>query len=88
MTTSRTIADERVAHVECTDDRLEVELRDGRKITVPLEWYPRLKSATPAERANWETSGAGYGIHWPLIDEDLSVEGLLRGEPAPRQAGG
>ena len=85
MTTSQAVANERVARVECTDDRLEVELEDGRRISVPLEWYPRLKSATPAERANWEPCGAGYGIHWPSIDEDLSVEGLLRGAPAPRR---
>ena len=87
MTTSLAIADERVAHVKCKDDRLEVELRDGRTISIPLEWYPRLKSATPVQRATWELCGAGYGIHWPLIDEDLSVEGLLRGEPAPRRVG-
>ena len=85
MTTSKTIADERVADVTCTTDRLEVELKDGRRISVPLEWYPRLKSATPHQRATWEPCGAGHGIHWPLIDEDLSVEGLLRGAPAPRQ---
>ena len=84
MTTSQTIADERVAAVTCTDERLEVELRDGRRISVPLAWYPRLHLATPEQRATWEPCGAGYGIHWPLIDEDLSVEGLLRGAPAPR----
>ena len=87
MTTSQTIRDGRVASVACTDDRLEVELRDGRRISVPLDWYPRLKSATPAERATWEPGGAGHGIHWPLIDEDLSVEGLLRGAPAPKRKG-
>ncbi len=84
MTASQTIADERVANVTCTSDRLEVELNDGRRISVPLEWYPRLKSATPQQRAAWEPCGADHGIHWPLIDEDLSVEGLLHGAPAPR----
>jgi hypothetical protein len=84
MITSQTISDERVAAVTCTADRLEVELKDGRRISVPLESYPRLETATPEQRAKWEPCGAGHGIHWPLIDEDLSVEGLLRGAPAPR----
>jgi hypothetical protein len=57
---------------------------DGRTITVPLTWYPRLLNATEAQRNNWCVSAAGYGIHWPDIDEDLSTEGLLRGSPAPR----
>ena len=76
-------ADERVKDVRIADDTLSVDLMDGRTITVPLAWYPRLAKASPAERANWEVSGAGYGIHWPQIDEDLSTEGLLRGAPAP-----
>lgn len=75
-------ADERVADVVCTDDTLSVSMRDGRTIIVPLVWYPRLLNATPAQRANWQISGGGYGIHWPEIDEDLSTEGLLRGAPA------
>jgi hypothetical protein len=77
-------ADERVAGVEFTEDVLSVALMDGRVITVPLVWYPRLLDATETERANWQISGGGYGIHWPDIDEDLSTEGLLRGAPAPR----
>ena len=84
MTVSRTIPDERVADVTCTTDRLEVELMDGRRIPVPLAWYPRLAAASPQDRAKWEPCGAGHGIHWPEIDEDLSVGGLLRGAPAPR----
>ena len=76
-------ADERVKDVRITDDTLSVDLMDGRTITVPLAWYPRLAKASPAARAQWEVSGAGYGIHWPEIDEDLSTEGLLRGAPAP-----
>lgn len=56
---------------------------DGRTITVPLEWYPRLQRATAVQRANWKVSAAGYGIHWPDIDEDLSTEGMLRGARAP-----
>ena len=79
-------ADERVADVNFTRDTLSVSLRDGRTITVPLTWYPRLLSATRAQRKNWRVAGGGYGIHWPEIDEDLSTEGLLRGAPAPRAA--
>lgn len=75
---------ERVIDVACTDDKLIVDLADGRSISVPLAWYPRLLHATPQERGQWEVAGAGFGIHWPAIDEDLSVEGLLRGAPSPR----
>ncbi len=70
--------------VEVTEDELKVGLLDGRTSIVPLAWYPRLLHATPAQRANWKFAGAGFGIHWPEIDEDLSVDGLLRGLPAPR----
>lgn len=56
---------------------------DGRTISVPLAWYPRLLQARPKQRNNFKVSGGGYGIHWPDIDEDLSTEGLLRGAPAP-----
>ncbi len=65
-----------------TEDTLSVDLVDGRTITVPLVWYPRLLEATPDQRRNWKVSGAGYGIHWPDVDEDLSTGGLLRGVPA------
>ena len=70
---------EKIVNVEVTEDELKVELLDGRTLTVPLAWYPRLLHAAPDQRANWEIAGAGYGIHWPDIDEDLSSEGLLRG---------
>ena len=76
---------EKVVDVEVTEDELKVGLLDGRTITVPLTWYPRLLHATPEQRTNWVIAGGGYGIHWPDIDEDLSSEGLLRGSPAPRQ---
>jgi hypothetical protein len=82
MNISARITDERVADVRCDDDSLIVDLMDGRTISVPLIWYPRLVKATPAERAVWEIAGGGYGIHWPEIDEDLSTEGMLRGAPA------
>jgi hypothetical protein len=84
MTTSGIKPGERVKEVHATEDTLRVDLIDGRTITVPLVWYPRLLHATPEQRANWQISDAGYGVHWPEIDEDLSTEGLLRGAPAPR----
>ena len=75
-------ADERVRDVRFDEATMSVELMDGRIITVPLAWYPRLLDAAPAARANWQIAGAGYGLHWPNLDEDLSTEGLLRGVPA------
>jgi Protein of unknown function (DUF2442) len=83
MATLAQTADERVADVSFDERRLIVDLMDGRTISAPLAWYPRLLDATPAQRQNWRIAGAGYGIHWPDIDEDLSTEGLLRGAPAP-----
>ena len=79
-------ADERVANVQCAADELQVTLMDGRTISAPLAWYPRLLQATKRQRKNWRTSAAGYGVHWPDVDDDLSTEGLLRGAPAPRDA--
>jgi hypothetical protein len=87
MGTLALAADERVAGVEITDDVLTVSLMDGRTISVPLVWYPRLLNGTRDQRQKWEIAGGGYGIHWPEIDEDLSTEGLLRGAPAPPQGG-
>ncbi len=80
-------ADERVKNVTFAADALSVELMDGRTISVPLARYPRLANAKPEQRARWEVAGAGYGIHWPDLDEDLSTEGLLRGAPAPAVSG-
>lgn len=77
-------ADERVREVLFSDDSFTVELMDGRAITTPLAWFPRLLHASLEERANWQVGGGGYGIHWPDVDEDISTEGLLRGAPAPR----
>ena len=68
--------------VSVTEDTLQVELSDGRSIAVPLAWYPRLVNATLEERRNWGLIGGGQGIHWPDLDEDLSVEGLLAGRPS------
>ena len=65
--------------VECTDEALNVVLSDGRSVSVPLAWYPRLLHGTPSERANWRLLGAGGGIHWPDLDEDISVRNILEG---------
>jgi hypothetical protein len=63
-----------------TDDTLSVDLDDGRTIAVPIGWFPRLAYATALERANVEIAGAGFGLHWPDLDEDIGVEGLLLGK--------
>jgi Protein of unknown function (DUF2442) len=79
MTTSEVEARALAHAVECTDDELIVSLLDGRTISIPILWFPKLADATPEQRANFEILGQGEGIHWPDIDQDLSVEGLLRG---------
>ena len=71
-----------VEDVSVTEDTLTAELSDGRTISVPLLWYPRLVHATPDERSNWRLIGTGQGIHWPDLDEDISVEGMLAGWPS------
>ena len=82
MNISAKVGDERVADVRFDSERLIADLADGRTIAVPLASYPRLQGATPAQRANWIEAGGGFGIHWPDVDEDLGVAGLLRGAPA------
>jgi hypothetical protein len=80
MSTSGIELREAVAQgVTASDEALIVDLADGRTITVPLAWFPRLAHGTPAERANWRLIGGGVGIHWPDLDEDISVESLLAG---------
>ena len=79
MLTLQSENDIRVMNVCIDDDRLTVDLMDGRSISVPVAWFPRLAAGTAEQRQNWELFGAGYGIHWPELDEDLSTEGLLRG---------
>ena len=69
----------RARNVGVSDDTLSVDLVDGRTISVPTAWYPRLAHGTPAERDRWRLIGQGEGIHWPDLDEDISVEGLLFG---------
>jgi hypothetical protein len=68
--------------VHVSEDTLSVELADGRTIAAPLAWYPRLAHAAPEERASWRLIGRGRGIHWPAIDEDISVANLLAGQPS------
>jgi hypothetical protein len=90
MPSSELRAGEGVKDIRFSKDAMAVDLIDGRTIIVPLVWYPGLPDATPEQRRNWQIAGAGYGIHWPDIDEDLSTEGLLRGVPAapePTRAG-
>lgn len=75
--------DPRAVDVASDNDNLTVDLADGRRLTVPLAWFPRLLHATPDQPRNWRLIGDGQGIHWPGVDEDLSVTGLLRGAAAP-----
>jgi hypothetical protein len=86
MTILARVTDERVLDVRFDEHSLVVDLMDGRTISAPLAWYPRLLRATPEQRSDWEKAGGGYGIHWPAIDEDLSTEGLLRGAAAPERS--
>jgi hypothetical protein len=73
----------RAEEASVSENELTVSLADGRRISVPLAWFPRLLHATPAQRSHWELLGDGEGIRWPEIDEDLSVAGILRGTPSP-----
>jgi hypothetical protein len=83
MTTSSLATETPAAkRARVTDDALIVELRDGRSVSVPLKWYPRLAEGRPSERRKWELIGPGIGIHWPELDEDISIEGLLLGLPS------
>jgi hypothetical protein len=77
-------SDARVADVRVTDDTITADLADGRSVSVPLAWSWRLSEATPEQRANWRVIGAGHGVHWPDVDEDISVRGMLDGIPAAR----
>ena len=82
MSTSSTpteTSEARAQRVSVTEHSLVVDLVDGRIISVPLAWYPRLAHGTPPERSRWRLIGDGEGIHWPDLDEDISVEGLLAG---------
>ena len=76
----------RIRNVKVTSDTITANLVDGRVVSVPLAWSWRLSDATPAQRANFEIIGDGWGVHWPDVDEDISVEGMLHGVPARRPA--
>jgi hypothetical protein len=86
--TSSTLATETAAakNVKVSQDQLVVELRDERTVSVPLKWYPRLAEGRPTERRNWQFIGPGTGIHWPELDEDISIEGLLLGRASGESA--
>ena len=77
-------SDPRIQEVRVTEDEIIAHLVDGRVISAPLAWSWRLSEATPAQRANFRLIGTGQGVHWPDVDEDLSVEGMLHGVPARR----
>jgi len=77
-------AGDRARNVRFSADSIHVELEDGRVISAPLVFFPRLLAASAEQLGNWQISAAGFGIHWPDLDEDLSTEGLLQGAPAPR----
>lgn len=85
-TNSAVVTLARVLNVDVTDDTLSVDLDDGRTVSVPIGWYPRLAHGTAAERANLQISGAGYGVHWPDLDEDIGVEGILLGKRSSESA--
>jgi hypothetical protein len=76
----------RVTNVSVTDDTLSVDLEDGRTISVPISWYPRLACGTPEERPHFQISSAGYGIHWLELNEDIGIEGLVLGEKINRES--
>ena len=77
MDTSAENCEVMAVDVSCTSDTLDVVLEDGRKVSVPLAWFPRLLNATPKQRADWELLGRGMGIHWESVDEDISIASLL-----------
>ena len=83
MSSSQTVEKEALAKNVCvTEDEVQVDLVDGRRIAVPVAWYPRLLHGNSTERNTYELMGYGSGIHWPLLDEDLSIAGMLNGHPS------
>jgi hypothetical protein len=84
MNTVTLIVEPKIADLRITDAEITAYLIDGRTVSVPLAWSWRLSEATPLQRNHWELIGDGIGIHWPEIDEDISIEGMLYGAPAPR----
>ena len=88
MTSSAIDTEPRATDVSTTETELVVHLADGRTIIVPLSWYPRLLNGSAGQRADYRLIGDGEYIHWPQVDEDLTVSGLLRGTPAPIKRAG
>jgi hypothetical protein len=86
MTTSVTIVTPLATGIVVTDDTLTVDLSDGRTVSVPLAWYPRLLNATTQERSNWKLVALGEGMHWPDVDEDISVASIIAGRPSTESA--
>jgi hypothetical protein len=84
MNTVTLIVEPKISDLRITDAEITAYLMDGRTVSVPLAWSWRLSEATPSQRNHWELIGDGIGIHWPDIDEDISIEGMLYGAPAPR----
>ena len=84
MTVSDPYPGTKVRGVRVTAKAVRMDLADGRTISAPLSWFPRLLRGTRKQRSRWEVIGGGFGVHWPDLDEDLSVEGLLRGSPSTR----
>lgn len=83
MRTFEPKAGEKIKAVHLDEDTITVDLADGRTLSTPLAWYPRLLHASPDQRNNFVISGGGFGVHWPDVDEDLSVQGMLAGAAAP-----
>ena len=79
---STLVVETKALNLSITEDNLVVDLNDGRSISVPLAWFPRLQHGTPDERTNWRWIGDREGIHWPDLDEDISVENLVLGQPS------
>ena len=86
MSTSTLASSPLAVDVQITDEALGVSLSDGRVVSVPISWYPRLSHALPRHREVWELIGGGHGIHWPELDEDISVENILFGQPSGESA--
>lgn len=84
MNTVALVVEPKIADLRVSESEITAHLMDGRTVSVPLAWSWRLSEATPEQRNHWEIIGDGIGIHWPEIDEDISVEGMLYGAPAPR----
>jgi hypothetical protein len=84
MNTVALVVEPKIAELRVTESEITAYLVDGRTVSVPLAWSWRLSEATPEQRGHWEMIGDGIGIHWPDVDEDISIEGMLYGSPAPK----